>query len=296
MSGNSQQRYERQLRIQKSLNFIGNCTGCSKQVQHTGILYEIILQALRKPLLLGRKKTGASGMGKRKGRILRILLKWVLYLVILYFGITFLSVILYRFINPPFTPLMIIRAAGQIAHGEPVKLKKHWVPLDGMSLSLPLAVVSSEDNRFLEHHGFDMEAIEKAQDYNERYKGKKFIGASTISQQTAKNVFLWPQRSWLRKGLEVYFTFLIELIWNKKRILEVYLNVIEMGKGIYGVEEASQLYFGKTAVSLNRSESAMLAAILPNPLRWDPRFPTNYLLSRQEWILWNMENIGKLDF
>ena len=235
-------------------------------------------------------------MGKGKGNIFKVIFKVVVYLAVLYFGLTFLSVFLYRFINPPFTPLMIIRAAGQLASGEPVKIKKHWVPLDDISPSLQLAVVSSEDNRFLEHHGFDMEAIVKAKDYNERHKGRKFMGASTISQQTAKNVFLWPERSWIRKGLEVYFTFLIELIWNKRRIMEVYLNVIELGKGIYGAGEASELYFGKNAGSLNRSESAMLAAILPNPLRWDPRFPTNYMLSRQEWILWNMENIGKLEY
>jgi len=235
-------------------------------------------------------------MGKGIGRIFKIILKTAVYLAVLYLMITFLSVFLYRFINPPFTPLMIIRAAGQLALGEPVKIKKHWVPLDSISPSLQLAVVASEDNRFLEHHGFDMDAIEKGREYNERHKGKKFMGASTISQQTAKNVFLWPERSWIRKGLEAYFTFLIELVWSKRRIMEIYLNVIELGKGIYGAEEASELYFGRTSVSLNRSESAMLAAIIPNPLRWDPRFPTNYMLSRQEWILWNMENIGKLEY
>jgi len=235
-------------------------------------------------------------MAKGRGRIFKILLKTVVYLAAIYFGITFLSVFLYRFINPPITPLMIIRAGEQTASGEPSRLKKHWVRLDEISPSLQLAVVSAEDNHFLEHHGFDMDAIEKARDYNLRHKGKKIMGASTISQQTAKNVFLWPQRSWLRKGLEAYFTFLIELVWTKKRIMEVYLNVIELGNGIYGVEEASGLYFGKTAASLSRSESAMLAAIIPDPLRWDPRFPTKYVISRQEWILWNMENIGKLEY
>lgn len=235
-------------------------------------------------------------MGKGIGRIFKTILKTAFYLAVIYFAITFLSVILYRFINPPFTPIMIIRAAGQIAAGEPVRLRKHWVPLDEIAPSLQLAVVSSEDNRFLEHHGFDIDAIEKARDYNQRHKGKKVMGASTISQQTAKNVFLWPQRSWLRKGLEAYFTFLIELVWNKKRIMEVYLNVIELGKGIYGAEEASELYYGKTAAALGRSESAMLAAIIPDPLRWDPRFPTSYMNSRQQWILWNMENIGKLEY
>jgi len=120
-------------------------------------------------------------------------------------------------------------------------------------------------------------------------------GASTISQQTAKNVFLWPQRSWIRKGLEVYFTALIELVWGKRRIMEVYLNVIEMGHGIYGAEAASHYYFHKEAIKLSRSEAAMLAAILPNPLKWNPNNPTAYLAQRQSWILWNMDNIGKVE-
>lgn len=160
---------------------------------------------------------------------------------------------------------------------------------------MTLAVVASEDNRFLEHHGFDLEAIEKALDYNQKKKGKKVRGASTISQQTAKNVFLWPQRSWIRKGLEVYFTVLIEFVWGKKRIMEVYLNVAETGKGIYGVEMAAQQYFGKPASRLTRSESALLAAILPNPLKWNPANPTPYLRERKDWILWNMGNIGTVD-
>ena len=121
-------------------------------------------------------------------------------------------------------------------------------------------------------------------------------GASTISQQTAKNVFLWPQRSWVRKGLEAYFTILIELVWSKKRIMEVYLNVIETGKGIYGAEKAAQTYFSKPAKNLTSSESALIAAILPNPLKWSPAHPTGYLMSRQQWILWNMGNIGRLDY
>ena len=145
---------------------------------------------------------------------------------------------------------------------------------------------------FLQHHGFDWKAMEKAWEQNK--KGKRIKGASTISQQTAKNVFLLPARTYLRKGLEAYFTVLIELIWGKERILEVYLNVIEMGPGIYGIETAAQAYYGKTASELNRAEAAMIAAILPNPRKWSPKKPTTYLKGRQSWILKQMGNLNQL--
>jgi monofunctional biosynthetic peptidoglycan transglycosylase len=219
---------------------------------------------------------------------------WIILLV--FFGSTLSIVLLYKFVNPPVTMLMVIRMGEQVMDGQKAVVKKKWVPIEKISTSLPLAVVASEDNRFTEHHGFDFEAIQKAQDYNVKKKGKRIRGASTISQQTAKNVFLWPQRSWIRKGLEVYFTFLIELTWSKKRILEVYLNVIETGNGIYGAEAASRIYYGKPASALRPSEAAMLAAILPNPRKWNPLRPTSYLLSRQQWILWNMGNIERVDF
>jgi monofunctional glycosyltransferase len=227
-------------------------------------------------------------------RKLKITFRWILYGILAFFLSSLFFVLLYTFVNPPVTPLMVIRSLQQMFHGETLVLKKDWVSLKEISPSLQLAVVASEDNRFLEHHGFDFKAIEKAKDYNEKKEGKKMRGASTISQQTAKNVFLWPQRSWIRKGLEAYFTVLIELVWSKKRIMEVYLNVIETGKGIYGAEQASQIYFNKPASRLTASESALLAGILPNPIKWNPAHPTNYLLSRQHWILWNMGNIGKL--
>jgi monofunctional biosynthetic peptidoglycan transglycosylase len=229
-------------------------------------------------------------------KVIKKVLKLVLYLFLAFLATSTFCAILYKFVNPPITPLMVMRLAEQNFSGQAMKMKKDWVEIDSISPSLQLAVVASEDNRFLEHHGFDLDAIDKAKEYNDVHGGKKFRGASTISQQTAKNVFLWPQRSWLRKGLEVYFTFLIEMIWGKKRIMEVYLNVIETGKGIYGADEASITYFNKHAISLSRSESALLAALLPDPLKWDPRFPTPYLRSRQEWILWNMKNIGKLEY
>lgn len=191
---------------------------------------------------------------------------------------------------------MVIRLAEQSWRGESIRLNKTWISLDEISPNLPLAVVASEDNLFMEHSGFDFESIEKARDFNAKKKGKKMRGASTISQQTAKNVFLWPQRSWVRKGLEVYFTVLIEFVWGKKRIMEVYLNVIETGKGIYGVEAASQRFFGKPVSKISRSEAALLAAVLPNPLKWDPSSPTAYIRERQQWILWNMNNIDRLRY
>jgi len=229
-------------------------------------------------------------------KLRKFLLRFLKYFLILFFSSSIFFVILYRFLNPPVTPLMLIRMVQQKFGGEPLRLKKDWKSLEEISPQLQLAVVASEDNRFLEHSGFDLEAIKKARDYNENKNGKKIRGASTISQQTAKNVFLWPDRSWVRKGLEVYFTFLIETVWGKKRIMEVYLNVIEMGNGIYGAESASQIYFHKPASSLTRDQAALLAAILPNPKKWNPGRPSAYLMNREQWILWNMANIGKVEY
>lgn len=203
-------------------------------------------------------------------RIFRIGLKIGLWFV----GITVLSVVIFSFIPIPFTPLMIIRCIEQKSAGKEMKLSKDWTPLEKISPVMPVAVIAAEDQKFEEHFGFDIEAIRKAEKYNERHKGKRIKGASTISQQTAKNVFLWPSRSWIRKGAEVYFTFLIELFWSKRRIMEVYLNVIETGDGIYGVEAASQFYFKKPASRLSIVESARLSAILPNPRKWNPVRPT----------------------
>ena len=232
----------------------------------------------------------------KKKEFLKKLLKWLIYALLFFFSSTVFFVLLYRFINPPLTPLMLSRVLGQTFHGEKIKLTKQWISLDKISPDLQLAMVASEDNLFLEHHGFDFEAIDKANDFNDRKKGKRLHGASTISQQTAKNVFLWSGRSWIRKGFEAYFTVLIEFVWPKKRIMEVYLNVIETGDGIYGAEMASESYFRKPAFRLTRSEAALLAAILPNPRKWNPVHPTSYILSRQQWILWNMGNIGNLKY
>jgi monofunctional biosynthetic peptidoglycan transglycosylase len=203
--------------------------------------------------------------------------------------------VLYRFVPVPATPLMVIRIFEQTFDSEKkVKFRKDWVAMSEISKNVPQAVVASEDQKFLDHNGFDFDAMKKAWEGNK--KGKNIKGASTITQQTVKNVFLWPDRSYLRKGLEAYFTVLVELIWSKERILEVYLNVIEMGDGIYGIEAAAQNYYNKPAIKLNRNEAAMIAAVLPNPIRWNPKKPTPYIIGRQAWILKQMNNLGPIGF
>ena len=214
--------------------------------------------------------------------------------IIIFFTSTILTTILFRFINPPLTPLMIIRGVQQLSDGKRLKIKKNWESIENISPNLIQSTVAAEDQLFLEHHGFDIEAIEKA--YNNNQKRKKIKGASTISQQTAKNVFLWPSRTWVRKGLEVYFTTLIEIFWSKKRIMEVYLNVIEMGDGIYGAEKASEIYFKKHAINLSRPEAALITAALPNPLKFNPSSPSSYLLRRQQMILLRMNQIETVKF
>ncbi|PJB11844.1 MAG: monofunctional biosynthetic peptidoglycan transglycosylase [Flavobacteriales bacterium CG_4_9_14_3_um_filter_40_17] len=211
-----------------------------------------------------------------------------------FLGISIFMVIFFRFVPVPFTPLMFIRTAQQWSNDEKLVWKHDWVSLDEMSAKLPLAVICSEDQKFMTHNGFDFVAIDKAIKHNEISKRKR--GASTISQQTAKNVFLWPQRSWVRKGLEVYFTFLIETLWSKERIIEVYLNSIEMGKGIYGAEAASQFWFKKSAKKLTSGQAAALAAVLPNPRKYRANPPTPYIENRKNWIVRQMGYYGKLEF
>lgn len=216
--------------------------------------------------------------------------KFLLKLILGFFAITIFFVVLYKWVPVPLTPLMVIRY-----FEFPEEDYQHdWVPMDEISYHLPLAVVASEDQNFLNHSGFDVKAIEKAIEDNK--KGKRVRGASSISQQTAKNVFLWPQRSWLRKGMEVYFTFLIELFWTKERILEVYLNSIEMGKGIYGAEAAARAWFNKPAENLTAYEAAAIAAILPNPRQYRANPASNYIAGRKNWIVRQMQNLGRLQF
>lgn len=203
-------------------------------------------------------------------------------------------VIIFKWAPVPITPLMVIRNLEKTSKDKSSGWKHDWVAIDNISKNMQLAVICSEDQNFLVHHGFDFEAIKKAMDNNQ--KSRRIKGASTISQQTAKNVFLWPNRSWLRKGFETYFTFLIELIWSKERIIEVYLNSIEMGNGIYGVEAASQHWFKKSASRLSRQEAAAIAAILPNPRVYRANPATNYIQSRKNWILQQMNYFGPLDY
>lgn len=178
---------------------------------------------------------------------------------------------------------MVIRCGEQMIHGEKPILKHTWVPFNEISKNLPLAVIASEDNRFATHNGFDFQEIQKAIKENEKRKRRR--GASTISQQTAKNVFLWPQSSWIRKGLESYFTVLIELFWSKERIMEVYLNSIEMGKGIYGAQAVAKYHFKTTAKKLTAGQCALIAATLPNPIRFNSAKPSSYIVKRQNQIL-----------
>ena len=218
----------------------------------------------------------------------------LLWIVVAFFASTILSVIVLRWLPVFFTPLMFIRVVQQVSDGKEMTMHHHWVPLEEISPSLPLAVMSSEDARFMEHHGFDYKAIEHAAIRNMKHPEKRKIGASTISQQTAKNVFLWPGRSWLRKGFEVYFTFLIELFWSKERIMEVYLNSIEMGDGIYGASAVAERHFHKEASQLTREQCALIAATLPNPLRYNSAHPSAYVQKRQKRILHEMRFVKPL--
>jgi monofunctional biosynthetic peptidoglycan transglycosylase len=227
-------------------------------------------------------------------KILDFIKKTVKWIVVAFFASTILSVVILRWVPVYFTPLMFIRMAQQKVNHQELTLHHHWVPLDEIAPSLPLAVMASEDARFLEHHGFDFKAIEQAAMRNIKHPDKRKHGASTISQQTAKNVFLWPGRSWVRKGFEVYFTALIELMWSKERIMEVYLNSIEMGDGIYGAEAVAQWHFGTTAKELTKRQCALIAVSLPNPRRFNSAEPSRNMLKRQRRILHEMKFVKPL--
>ncbi len=216
-------------------------------------------------------------------KIFKFLLKLVGILILF----SLFMVLLYKWVPVPFTPLMAIR----YFENPEENIWHSWVPREEISLHLQLGVIASEDQNFVKHNGFDFEAIEEAIEDNQ--KGKRVRGASTISQQTAKNVFLWPGRNWLRKGLEVYFTFLIETFWSKERIIEIYLNSIEMGPGVYGAEAAAQHWFNKSAANLSVYEAAAIAAILPNPREYRANPASNYINQRKNWIVRQMQNYGE---
>lgn len=220
-------------------------------------------------------------------------IKLIIITCIVYFFVCSVQiVILLRFVNPIVTPLMIIRLSeSAMGASNSSEIKKEWKTLDEISPDLINAVVASEDYNFFVHNGFNWNGIKRAIKYNKKHQGTSKRGASTISQQTAKNVFLVPSRTWFRKGMEVYFTCLIELFWSKNRILEVYLNIVELGDGVYGVESASQFYFKTSASELTKFQAASLAAILPSPLNWSPIKPNTYLKHKIYEILILMNRI-----
>lgn len=224
---------------------------------------------------------------------MKLIGKIIAWIFGLFFGITLLLVVLYKYVPVCITPLMLIRSCEAIANHEKPRIERTWVALEDISPNMVRAVIASEDNLFLEHHGFSWEQMKIAR--REAQQGKRVRGASTISQQTAKNVFLPHHKSYVRKAVEAYLTVLIEWIWGKERIMEVYLNVIETGDGIYGVEAAAQTYFHKPAKRLNAAECARIAACLPNPRRYHVANPTPYILKRQQQILNLMPKMGRID-
>jgi monofunctional glycosyltransferase len=239
-------------------------------------------------------KPAARSGGFFKGGFWRLFFRIVKWAFIFFIVSSILAVIIFRFVNPPITLLMIKRGFERKAAGKTWKIEKQWEDFDDISDAMKRAAVAAEDQTFLENHGFDFAAIEKAIKKNE--KSKKLIGGSTITQQTAKNVFLWPGRDIIRKGFEAWFTMLMDIFWSKKRIMEVYLNVIETGDGIYGVEAASQEYFHKPASRLNNQQAAAIAVIFPSPLKWSATRPTRFLRHRQYLIMKNMRRLGELEF
>lgn len=223
-------------------------------------------------------------------KLLRILKKIALWFFIISIGL----VIIFKWVPVPFTYTMFSRSVSMLVTGKKVVWQHDWVSLDKISPYLPQAVVAGEDNLFTKHNGFSFKAIQKAMEANE--KGKKLRGGSTISQQTAKNVFLWQGRNYIRKGLEAYFTILIEFLWSKERIMEVYLNSIEMGNGIYGAEAASRYWYHKSAKNLTPGEAAGIAAILPNPRKFKASNSSSYINRRKTKIQSLMQKIGKVDY
>jgi monofunctional biosynthetic peptidoglycan transglycosylase len=218
--------------------------------------------------------------------VVKRLIRLLVLLVVIALSLPVLLVALYAIVPPPLTPLMALRWADGAA------INKTWTPLERIAPAMPRAVIASEDNLFCEHSGFDWNAIgEAADDYA---AGKRMRGASTISMQVAKNLFLWPGRDFLRKGVEAYITVVVELLWSKRRIMEVYLNIAEWGDGLYGIGAASQAHFRKAATALTPREAALLAAVLPNPREWSPNRPTDYIAGRADVISRRVGQLGPM--
>jgi monofunctional biosynthetic peptidoglycan transglycosylase len=239
------------------------------------------------------KATLKTGRKFKSSKVRRILWR-ALQVVVACFLVTVLATLLLRWVPPFVSALMVERHVAALFSGDPYHAQYEWVRWQKIAPTAPLAVIASEDQRFAEHHGFDFDSIQDAMDDAER--GRRLRGASTISQQVAKNIFLWPGRSFIRKGLEAYFTVLVEALWPKRRVLEVYLNVAEFGDGVFGVEAASQRYFKKPAARLSSEEAALLAAVLPNPHRLHASRPSGYVQERRDWILRQMDRLGGTAF
>ncbi len=233
--------------------------------------------------------------GKKKKGIFKRILRKVLYVFILLFIFSIVQVLVFKWVPPLFTIKMFLNKMELVFSGaEDTEIYYDWQSYNNIAYHMPLAVIAAEDQKFPEHSGFDVEAIEKAIESNK--KGRKVRGASTISQQVAKNVFCWPSRSYLRKAVESYYTVLIELLWSKKRIVEVYVNIAEMGPATYGVEAASQRFFNKPASKISRQQAALLAAVLPNPIKLSAKNPGIYVYNRSNWISRQMNQLGGKKF
>ena len=216
--------------------------------------------------------------------MMRWLLVWLGRLVAGFVLASLAAVLLFRFVDPPLTPLMLWRVGEAMVDRRPVRVERRWVDLEAVDPTLVRAVLAAEDARFLTHHGVDLDAMRRAWEYNRRWNGRRVRGAGTITMQAARNVFLWQGRSYVRKALEVYFATLIDVLWGKRRVLEVYLNVAEWGDGVYGVEAAARRYFGTSASRLSPGQSGLLAAALPAPRRSNPAAPSSYLTNRARVI------------
>lgn len=235
-------------------------------------------------------------MKKGRSALLSGIKRWFLRVILIVAGLWIAGIILFSFLPVPFSAVMAERQlsawltgdVGYVAHSD-------WISMDEISPWMPLAVIAAEDQKFPDHWGFDMASIEKAISHNERNENR-IRGASTLSQQTAKNLFLWDGRSWVRKGLEAGLTLGMEVVWTKRRILTVYLNIAEFGEGTFGVEAAAQRYFHKPASRLTAAEAALLAAVLPNPIRFKANAPSGYVRQRQQWIERQMRQLGGESF
>jgi monofunctional biosynthetic peptidoglycan transglycosylase len=227
----------------------------------------------------------------RRRSLLRRLIKWIAILALAWIVLSWLLVLIFRFVPPPTSAFMVERRIAATAHGEKnFTLKYRWTPASGIANELPIALIASEDQKFPTHHGFDVQAIQDAMD--EADEGERVRGASTISQQTAKNLFLWGGHSFVRKGIEAYFTVLIELTWPKRRIIEVYMNIAEFGDGIYGADAASREFFRKPPAQLSAHESALLASVLPNPKKLHADRPSAYVERHADWVERQVHQLG----